>query len=67
MSVSWAPFEIGEREISKCELYTFVYAEDPLSNMILSPLNERQGKENLGQKRLSDSTKVECGDTKDHG
>ena len=29
--------------------------------------NEKQGKEDLGQKRLSDNTKVEFGATKDHG
>ena len=45
----------------------FVYAYKSLSNMILYPLNEKQGKENLGQKRLSENTKVEYGATKDHG
>ena len=31
------------------------------------PLNEKQGKENLDYKRLSDDTKIEFGATKDHG
>ena len=67
MSVALASFEIGERQISKFGLYTIVYALDPLSNIILCSLNEKQGKENLGQKRLSDNTKVAFGTTKDHG
>ena len=41
--------------------------KDLLSNVILCSLNEKKGKENLGQKRLSDNTKVEFGATKDHG
>ena len=41
--------------------------EDLLSNMILCSLNKKQSQENLGQKRLSDNTKVEFGATKDHG
>ena len=48
-------------------IYTFVYALDLLSNMLLRSLNKKQGQENLGQKRLSDNTKVEFGATKDHG
>ena len=41
---------------------------NPLSNMILCSLNEKQGKENLGQKQLSDDMKVEfVGVTKNHG
>ena len=66
-SVALASFEIGEREISKFGLYTFVYASDPLSNIIFCSQSEKQGKENSGHKRLSDNTKVEFGATKDHG
>ena len=67
MSVAKAPFEIGEREISIFRLYAFVYSKDPLSNIILCSPNEKQGKENLGQKRLSDNTKVDFGATKPNG
>ena len=35
--------------------------------MILCVQNEEQGKKNLGQKLLLDSTKVDFGATKDHG
>ena len=41
--------------------------KDPLLTMILCAPNEKQDKENLGQKRLSDNTKVGFGATKDHG
>ena len=40
--------------------------EDPLLTMILFAPNEKQDKENLGQKRLSDNTKVDFGAMKDH-
>ena len=61
LSVSKVPFKIREREISKFVLCGFLYAKGPLSNMTLCAPKERQGKENLGQKRLSDDT------TEDHG
>ena len=35
--------------------------------MILSAPNEKQDKENLGQKQLSDNTEVDLGATNDHG
>ena len=34
---------------------------DPLLTMILCAPNEKQDKENLGQKRVSDNTKVDEG------
>ena len=44
-----------------------ILLKDPLLTMILCAPNEKQDKENLGQKRLSDNTKVDFGATKDHG
>ena len=41
--------------------------KDPLLTMILCVLIEKQDKGNLGQKGLSDNTKVAFGTTKDHG
>ena len=41
--------------------------KDPLLTMTLCAPNERQDNGNLGQKRLSDNTKVDLGTTKDHG
>ena len=41
--------------------------KDPLLTMTLSAPNEKQDKGNLGQKGLSDDTKVDFGATKDHG
>ena len=41
--------------------------KDPLLTMILYAPNETKDKGNLGQKRLSDNTKVDFGAKKDHG
>ena len=41
--------------------------KDPLLTMTLCAPNEKQDKGNLGQKGLSDNTKVDFGATKDHG
>ena len=48
-------------------LKLFSRLKDPLSTMMLLALNDKQDKENLGQKRLSDDTKVDFGAIKDHG
>ena len=67
MAISKVSFKIEERETSKFELYGFVYAIDLLSNRTLRSLNGKGGKDNLGQKRLSDTTNVEFGTAKDYG
>ena len=41
--------------------------KDPLLTMTLCAPNEKQDKGNLGQKGLSDNTKVDFGATKNHG
>ena len=61
MTTSWPIYE--DEQVN---LPTTQQNHGPLSNMILCSPNEKQGKENLGQKRLSDDTKVEFGATKDH-
>ena len=42
-------------------------SRDPLLTMTPCAPNEKQDKGNLGQKGLSDNTKVDFGATKDHG
>ena len=50
---------------NKRQLFNYVKAQ--LFSMILCRANEKQDKENLGQKRLSDNTKVDFSTSRDYG
>ena len=45
----------------------FTFIKEPLLTINLCAPNEKQDKGNLGQKGLSDNTKVDFGATKNHG